>query len=229
MLFRIIIPLLKHELWSSIVTDTSKRSRFCITIDNRSLAKRANRKRYIFNGHGNFFFVSIFNANETTQKKIFHFSVTMESSSPKVFIGDFVLIESNDCPSFFAYVTGQQFTSKFRLLLCDRWKKKIGKQSFRHCISLGNGRITYFTLEASETVVNFTSPQPTSFYATPIANIRSELKQFSAILYLEKTPFKDMIINPVKNPLPDPRVQIEGFIYTGYVWFFLVRRINLSF
>lgn len=74
-------------------------------------------------------------------------------------------------------------------------------------------------MEASEAAVNFTTTQPTSFYATPIANIRSELKQFSAILYLGNTPFKDMIINPVKNPLYDPKVQVEGFEYTGYVRF----------
>lgn len=57
-----MIPLLKHELWSSIVSDTSKRNRTCITIDDRSLAKRADRKRYIFNAHGNLFgiFISIY-------------------------------------------------------------------------------------------------------------------------------------------------------------------------
>lgn len=158
------------------------------------------------------------------QQKIY-FSVNMESNSPKVFVGDFVLIESNNCPSFFAYVTGHQFISKSRLLQEKKWVKK----SFWHCISLGNCRITYFTMEASETAVKFTNTQSTSFYATPITNIRSELKQFSAILYLEKTPFKDMIINPIKNPLTDPKVQIEGFKYTGYVWIFLVCWISAPF
>lgn len=47
------IPLLKHELWSSIQAENRVRNRFEVSIITMSLFKRADRKRYVF--HGEFY------------------------------------------------------------------------------------------------------------------------------------------------------------------------------
>lgn len=43
-----MIPLLKHELWSSIQAENRNRNRFEVKINTMDLVKRAERKRYVF-------------------------------------------------------------------------------------------------------------------------------------------------------------------------------------
>lgn len=42
------MPLLKHELWSSIQSEYKLKTRFEVKINSCSLERRADRKRYIF-------------------------------------------------------------------------------------------------------------------------------------------------------------------------------------
>lgn len=74
-------------------------------------------------------------------------------------------------------------------------------------------------MEASESVVKLQNGEATTFYITPIANIRTELKLFNAVFYLDRTPFKSLILDPDSYQEPRIQNQISKFQYSGYVRF----------
>lgn len=72
-------------------------------------------------------------------------------------------------------------------------------------------------MEASDAVVKLKNGESSTLRITPIANIRTELKLFNAVLYLDRTTFKDLILNPdlyTEQSIPN---QIKNFNYSGYV------------
>lgn len=76
-------------------------------------------------------------------------------------------------------------------------------------------------MEASQKVVPSMIEQATSIYVKPIANIRSELKQFSAIFYLQNTAYNDLILKPSTYKHPKVFNLIPHFQYSGYVSIYL--------
>lgn len=72
-------------------------------------------------------------------------------------------------------------------------------------------------MEASEAVSNIKNGESTKIYITPIANIRTELKLFNAIFYMNQTPFKNLILNPNSYKEPEIPNRIQSFKYVGYV------------
>lgn len=72
-------------------------------------------------------------------------------------------------------------------------------------------------MEASESVVKLKNGEATTLHIMPIANIRTELKLFNAVFYLDRTPLRKLVLEPssykesiIPNRIPD-------FTYTGYV------------
>lgn len=51
----------------------------------------------------------------------------------------------------------------------------------------------------------------------PIANIRTDLKLFSAIFSLKKSPIKDYILDPLKNQYNEKITKSPNFHYNGFV------------
>ncbi|XP_031633386.1 uncharacterized ATP-dependent helicase C29A10.10c-like isoform X2 [Contarinia nasturtii] len=165
-----LTPLLKHELWSSIQAENRHQNRLEAVINAMSLAKRANRNRYVF-----------------------HVQLVGEGSNATSNTGDFVCVETNNHPNFFAYVTNSRSTVS------------------------GYSKTTYLTLEASEAVSKLKHGESTTIYIKPIANIRTELKLFNAIFYLNQTPFKNLILNPkLYKPPTIPNNITKEFSYSGY-------------
>ncbi|XP_055322824.1 uncharacterized protein LOC129578378 isoform X2 [Sitodiplosis mosellana] len=165
-----VTSLLKHELWSSIQAENRNRNRFEVRINSMELSKRVERKRYVF-----------------------HVQVVVEGANVRANVGDFVLVEADKCPKFFAYVTVQRFTTS------------------------GYSKTTYLTMEASESVVKLKNGESKTMYITPIANIRTELKLFNAIFYLDRTPFKNLILDPESYQEPNiPNRVSSKFSYSGY-------------
>lgn len=72
-------------------------------------------------------------------------------------------------------------------------------------------------MEVSEEVVKSKDIETQSLYITPIANIRAELKLFNAVFYLNRTPLKSLILDPIKYNEPTIPNRISKFHYTGYV------------
>lgn len=72
-------------------------------------------------------------------------------------------------------------------------------------------------MESSENVVKLKNGEATTLYITPIANIRTELKLFNAVFYLDRTPLKDLILNPMSYKNPNITDRIPKFRYAGYV------------
>lgn len=81
----------------------------------------------------------------------------------------------------------------------------------------GYTKTTYLTMEASENVVQSKYMETQSLYITPIANIRAELKLFNAVFYLNRTPLKSLILDPINYKEPTIPNRIPKFRYTGYV------------
>lgn len=71
-------------------------------------------------------------------------------------------------------------------------------------------------MEASETVVSSTITEAKTLIITPIANIRPELKLFNAVFYLNRTPLKSLILDPISYREPVIPNRIPKFQYTGY-------------
>lgn len=72
-------------------------------------------------------------------------------------------------------------------------------------------------MEASQASVKFRENEVKSIYITPIANIRTELKLFNAIFYLDRSPFKDLILKPSSYMEPSIPNQVPNLHYSGYV------------
>lgn len=72
-------------------------------------------------------------------------------------------------------------------------------------------------MEASENVVKSMDIETKSLSMTPIANIRAELKLFNAVFYLNRTPLKSLILDPISYEEPALPNRIPKFRYTGYV------------
>lgn len=82
----------------------------------------------------------------------------------------------------------------------------------------GYTKTTYLTMETSQHVVKLKNSEGTSLCITPIANIRTELKLFNAIFYLNRTPMlKELILDPSSYEEPKIPNRIPEFQYTGYV------------
>lgn len=81
----------------------------------------------------------------------------------------------------------------------------------------GYSKTTYLTMEASESAVKLKNGEATKMFITPIANIRTELKLFNAIFYLDRTPFKNLILDPDSYQEPNFPNRISKFTYSGYV------------
>lgn len=86
----------------------------------------------------------------------------------------------------------------------------------------GYSKTTYLTMEASESVVKLKNGESTKMYITPIANIRTELKLFNSVFYLDRTPFKNLILDPDTYHEPDVPSRVPKFSYSGYVSFYCV-------
>lgn len=74
-------------------------------------------------------------------------------------------------------------------------------------------------MESSEAVVKLKNGELSTLFITPIANIRTELKLFNAVFYLDRTTFKDLILNPDTYKKPNIPNRISKFRYSGYVRF----------
>lgn len=72
-------------------------------------------------------------------------------------------------------------------------------------------------MEASEHVVKSKYCETHKLYMTPIANIRTELKLFNSIFYLDMSPMKDLILDPNSYKEPNIQDRITNFQYSGYV------------
>lgn len=75
-------------------------------------------------------------------------------------------------------------------------------------------------MEVSENVVKSKDIEAQSLYMTPIANIRAELKLFNAVFYLNRTPLKSLILDPINYNEPTIPNRIPKFQYTGYVSYY---------
>lgn len=94
-------------------------------------------------------------------------------------------------------------------------------------------------MEASENVVKSKDIETQSLHMTPIANIRAELKLFNAVFYLDRTPLKSLILDPINYIEPTIPNRIPKFHYTGHVssyynlnhfqWLCLINQIHLFF
>lgn len=86
-------------------------------------------------------------------------------------------------------------------------------------IESGYTKTTYLTMEVSDSVVSakLKNYEATSLYITPIANIRTELKLFNAVFYLDRTPLKGLILDPSSYKEPTMYNRIQGFRSSGYV------------
>lgn len=77
-------------------------------------------------------------------------------------------------------------------------------------------------MEASESVVRLKNGESTTLCITPIANIRTELKLFNAVFHLDRTQFKNLILNPDSYQEPNiPNRISTKFSYSGYVSFYI--------
>lgn len=72
-------------------------------------------------------------------------------------------------------------------------------------------------METSVNVTKMKNSEGTSLFITPISNIRTELKLFNAVFYVDKTPLKDLILNPLSYRHPTISDHIRQFQYSGYV------------
>lgn len=146
-------------------------------------------------------------------------SVVVESNVSRANVGEFVVVKGDGNLSFFAYITNQRFISKlFQFFLnysCYRYLNFLLVQSSIE--GSGFSKATYLTMEASESVVKSKDIENKSLNITPIANIRAELKLFNAVFYLDRTPLKSLILNPIAYNEPTLPNRIPKFKYTGYV------------
>lgn len=81
----------------------------------------------------------------------------------------------------------------------------------------GYSKTTYLTMEASSSVVKLKNSDATTLFITPIANIRTELKLFNSIFYMERTKLRELMLNPSAYDESNIPNYIPNFTYTGYV------------
>lgn len=72
-------------------------------------------------------------------------------------------------------------------------------------------------METSVNVIKMKSSEGASLFITPISNIRTELKLFNAVFYVDKTPLKKLILDPLSYRHPTISDHIRDFQYSGYV------------
>lgn len=72
-------------------------------------------------------------------------------------------------------------------------------------------------MEVSDSVVKLKNGEATSLYITPIANIRTELKLFNAVFHLDRTPLKELVLNPSSYQEPKIFNRIQDFRCASYV------------
>lgn len=89
--------------------------------------------------------------------------------------------------------------------------------NYIHFVGSGYTKTTYLTMEASDSVVNLRNGEVTTLFITPIANIRTELKLFNAIFYLDRTTLKELVLNPSSYKDPNMSDIFSEIRYTGYV------------
>lgn len=77
-------------------------------------------------------------------------------------------------------------------------------------------------MEASEIAVKFKSGENKILHITPIANIRTELKLFNAVFYLERTPLKNVILDPSLLAKQKRSKGIPKYEYAGCVCHLIV-------
>lgn len=150
-------------------------------------------------------------------KFLISISVVVEGTNARANVGDFVLVEPANSPKFFAYVTVQRFTSKIITYKQNYYLRKFYLIFMLLFAVSGYSKTTYLTMEASESVVKLKNGEATNMFIMPIANIRTELKLFNAIFYLDRTPFKNLILDPDSYVEPNIPRRISKFTYSGYV------------
>lgn len=82
----------------------------------------------------------------------------------------------------------------------------------------GAGHKIAFSMEAAPMTANKNITRDThAVSVTPISNIRSDLKLFSAVYTLKNSAMKQYILNPLANIVPKNAPRGPKFVYKGYV------------